>query len=193
MNGFSRAFRPVIEQRQLATLKHLRTTAAELTVRLKDMQAAGLHVEPGPLNFMRGKVLLHSPVPEPVQAAHQLASFQLLVKLISQDDADVLRGQETVGVAWRERRTALFAGMLADYRSDVLDIHSELAKRGRLTPTATLMDRASLYLWLGEMRLAGYAFSLGATFSARLAGSAARNIVDKLVQRGLAPQEPVTA
>lgn len=63
-----------ISQRQLATLRNLREAARILTIDLKEMEAAGLEVEPGPLNFMRGKVLLYSPVHPPLPGARQRAA-----------------------------------------------------------------------------------------------------------------------
>ena len=62
--------RNVIEQRKLATLWNLREAAKILTVELKEMEIAGFAVEPGPLNFMQGKLLLYSPVPAPPLGPH---------------------------------------------------------------------------------------------------------------------------
>jgi hypothetical protein len=186
MNGLSRTFRPVIEQRQLAALQLARRTATQLTVQIKEMEAAGFAVEPGPLNFMKGKILLHSPVHEPLPVTH-IESFDRIARLLSPHDARAVRGHRIPMATWRRLRSDIFAELLVQYRTDVFGLYSELAQRGSLAPAAAWWDRAVLYFWLAEMRLAGLAFSRGILVSGHVARSAAAQVMGKLVQRGFVP------
>jgi hypothetical protein len=186
MNGLSRAFRPVIEQRQLAALQLARKTVTQLTVQIKEMEAAGFAVEPGPLNFMKGKILSHSPVRELLPVT-QIESFDRIARLLSADDARAVRGHRIVLATWRRLRSEIFAELLVQYRTDVFELHSELAQRGSLAPAAAWWDRAVLNFWLAEMRLAGLAFSRGILSSGHVASSAAAQIMGKLIERGFVP------
>jgi len=193
MNRTPRSRGPVIEQSKLAALRNLRAAATELTLELKEMEAAGYDVEPGPLNFTRGKILLHSPAREPLPVRTYVESFELIAKLISPEDARAFNGHLIPFADWRKRRSALFARLLIHYRRDVLDIYAELVKRGRLTPAAAFRDRVLLSLWLAEIRLAGFGFSHGLIESGKLARVAARKILERLVDRGFDPEGLATA
>src|SRR5215218_1129380 len=103
MNGKSRA---VIRQDQLATLRNLRVAAKVLTVELRRMEREGCSVEPGELNFMKGKLLLHSPTREPIPQV-KIESFDLIWKLLSSDDVQAMRACLIPMDEWRKRREQL--------------------------------------------------------------------------------------
>jgi hypothetical protein len=186
MNAQPDADSSVIEQHQLATLRSLRSAAKLLTVQLKKMEAMGCRVAPGPLNFMHGKLLLHSPVRNDFQFG-DIESFALIVKLLSPDDAQAADKYLIQPVEWRRKRSEMFEALLVQYRIDVFALHSELVQRGSLTPAAAWMDRAALYIWLTEIKLAGLAYSKGVLTAGHVVRFAVNHVMETLVRRGFQP------
>src|SRR6185295_10017098 len=118
----------------------------------------GCTVEPGELNFMKGKLLLHSPARDPIPQV-KIESFDLIWKLLSADDVQAMRACLIPMDEWRKRREQLLGKVLAQYRRDVFDLHTELAARKCLSAAEAWWDRISMYLWILEIRVAGFAFS----------------------------------
>jgi len=147
------------------------------------MEREGCSVEPGDLNFMRGRLLLHSPVREAVPQA-KIESFDLIWKLLSSDDVLAMRACLIPMDEWRRRRAQLLNDVLDQYQRDVFDVHTELAARKCLSAAEAWWDRASMYLWMAEIRVAGFAFSRGALFAGDHARAVVARVMAKLNERG---------
>jgi hypothetical protein len=154
------------------------------------MEQDGCSVEPGELNFMRGKLLLHSPVREPVPQV-KIESFDLIWKLLSAEDAQAMRACLIPMEEWRKRREELLGEVLKQYQQDVFDLHTELAARKCLSAAEAWFDRASMYIWIAEIRVAGFAFSRGALSAGDYARAAVARVMAKLTERGFETPVPV--
>jgi len=152
---------------------------------LKVREQAGAAVEPGPLNFWRGKLLLHTPARHPLPES-PIASFDRLGDLLRERDfhtKGLVRPEDFKRM--RHQRREVYSELVLLYMAAVFELHAEIGKRGILSPAAIFGDKVQLYSHFAKMRLAGVAFTFGISLASGLACTSISSVLRKLEHRGV--------